>query len=416
MTPIRTLVLLLAALGLSAPAFAQDSNPCAPPSGDANPCANPCAPPSSDAKADSNPCANPCAKADAASVGTAPTSDVKPVDGGEWPEGMGLWEPATDTWSKEGMTRMLRIIEIQPIPGDFIADVEGMTEYKKANWAWFADDFDPQNYSSVAIAPVRNSLGRYHVTGQDLMAQRLWERVKVFGPKPWKKSMTQGTEGDLVLYMNIRAFKVTTTEFQVVAELIGVDKADHVVLKLQIEAGKSMTAQVVMGAMTGSMSAIPDEADQFEQIDATALEVSSRFHSALVGAYKSAKKGEPNFPMGPAQALPLKAEFMVDQQVENFGDALQKQVVELLAVANNVDEEIKLRRNAVLDLGKFGATGVVEGLKALAADKKQPKKLKQDIVWALGESGHPDAIGLIKGVKGVSGKIKSYAVTKIEEY
>jgi hypothetical protein len=315
-----------------------------------------------------------------------------------------LWNPASDAWSDAAIGEMVRTIQDAPIAGDFLADVE-MAPFGTADWAWFADDFDPDDYGSVALAPPRNSMGRYHATGQELLRDSLAKRMKTYGPTVWKKAYTEGTEADLVLYTNIRSLKLNKYEFQLVVELVAVDRDDRVVAQVQTLGGGAALAAAILNSAQGSVfGVIPNEKEQLDAVKGTIREIVSKLQGPFTGAYKRIKKGERTFPSGAAASLPLPRAQMIDQKADTLGPAVQEQVREQIAIV--LDEEAKTgaRRQAARNLGKIGSIAIVTELADFVTDKKANTKVRTDVVWALGEVGHPDALPLLKGAKGVSGK------------
>lgn len=332
-------------------------------------------------------------------------------------ESPAAFDAATTTWSREAMAVLVTSAKDIPLEGEFIGSGAGMQRYEGAQWAWFADGFDPAAYATIAVADARNSLGRYHVTGQDLFRDDLVGRLNRV--KAWKKKVTAGADADLVLFVNIRAYKVTMMDVDELVEVLAVDRAGNIQAKLQVRAGTSGTGEMIAGAImnggVGLAQAIPSEKDQFEYLLTASDEAAARVAGAFAAYAREFSKGKAPSG-GPAVALPNDRAWYVDPMQESFGAALQEQVATMLAVVQDPSASTDDRRDRAKDLGKIGASAVVPAFIALLGADDTPRKLREDIVWALGEIGHPDALEAIAAARGVGGKTKKYATTKITAY
>ncbi len=331
----------------------------------------------------------------------------------------GWWNPAENTWSRAGITTAFKKVKETPAPSVFLGDTSGMKNFSKAEWAWVASDFNPESYATVAVAPVSNSMGRYKVTGENLV--RTLEVDYLQGvTKKWKKKVTAGTSGDLVVYTNLHWFSTTANGVEYVVEVMGVDKSNNVQFKLQYLAGTSGTANMVMGAMSGGVggmvSSIPDDKDQFGYYTATAAEVGGILRTVLVDAAVGIKKGKNPPPMSAAVPLHIDVAALAPKQKEEFGPLLQKQIADLIAFANDPNGDVKDRGNALRDLGKIGATAAIPACEAYIQDPKAKNSIQENSAWALGEIGHADAMDTLSVAKGVDGFNVKAAITKITVY
>ncbi|MFN7146492.1 MAG: hypothetical protein ACK4YP_22145, partial [Myxococcota bacterium] len=164
------------------------------------------------------------------------------------PAADGWWDPARDAWSKDAVVATFKKVKEGVAPSAFLGDTSGMKKFSRVEWAWFAEGWNPDAYATVAVAPATNGMGRYKVTGEQLI-QDLQVQYLQGVTKKWKKKVVEGTEGDLVVYTNLRWFSTTANGVEYVVETLGVDKAGNVQFKLQYLAGSNGTAGMVMGAL-----------------------------------------------------------------------------------------------------------------------------------------------------------------------
>ncbi len=331
----------------------------------------------------------------------------------------GWWDPTRDAWSKDAVLASFKKVKEGVAPSTFLGDTSGMKSFSKAEWVWVAEGFAPETYKTVAVAPARNSMGRYKVTGEKLV-QNMQVAYLQGVSKAWKKNVTAGTEGDLVVYTNLRWFSTTANAVEYVVETVGVDKAGNAIFKLQYLAGTSGTANMVMGAMSGGVSgmvsAIPDDKDQFAYYTATTTEVGGILRTVLVDADRGIKKGKDLPPMGPAAPLGVDAASLLPAQTESFGPVLQKQVADLLAYVSEPANDVKDRADRLRDLGKIGAVATIPVAEAIIQDDKAKNSFQENAAWALGEIGHPDGLDTLSTAKGVDGFNVKCAITKISVY
>lgn len=331
----------------------------------------------------------------------------------------GWWDPARDAWSKDAIVGSLKKSKEMVAPSAFLGDTSGMQKFSKAEWAWFAEGFAPDTYKSVAVAPARNGMGRYKVSGEKLVQDMQIAYLQGV-TKSWKKKVTAGTEADLVVYTNLRYFSNTANAVEYLVETVGVDKAGNAVFKLQYLAGTSGTASMVMGAMSGGVSglvsAIPDDRDQFAYYTSTTAEVGGILKTTLIDAAVGIKKSKNQPPMGAAAPLGVDKANLLPTKAESFGPALQKQVDEWIAFVKDEANDVGDRSDRLRDLGKIGAVGTIPVAEAIIQDKKAKNSIQENAAWALGEIGHPDGVDTLTTAKGVDGFNVKAAITKITVY
>jgi hypothetical protein len=344
------------------------------------------------------------------------TSVASAEEGVEYPF---PWDPGAHQWSREAIENTYVRARETAVKSVFLGDVSAMRPYEGVDFAWFATDYDAENYSTVAVAPPTNGMGRYHVTGSEFIRDFLVSRLGAI--KPWKKNVTEGTQADLVVYVNIRYYTTTLKSTQYLAELLAVDKHGKVMIRLQDGPGKlsGAGAKMAMAGMSGGASgmavaSIPSEADQWAYLQTAGYKVGNDFHSAIASQRKAKKKGKP-YPLGAADEVVDEAATKLDAKAQNFGPELSAQVEAYLAIVQDERAELNERRDRVKDLGKIGALEAVPVFTEIIVDKNYERALRNDMVWALGEIGHPDALSAVEDAPGV-GKTKKYAAAKISEY
>lgn len=343
------------------------------------------------------------------------------------------FDPATDTWSREAMEDGAKAVKSGPLASAFLGDTSGMKPFTGAHQAWFADEFRMASYQAVVLEPWTNSLGRYHVTGQEVMRRSLADALN--GLKAWKGKViapqpgVAATGGDFTIYGNVHQFKNTANDVEYVLELVGVDSAGMVQFKLQDIIGSSGTAGIaVAGASALENSngnllsagfamamAMPTDRDQFEFYNLAAEEVARRVPSSIYSADKLLTKGKGDTPHSPAVALTTDRAGMVDAHTEAFGPALSAQVAEYLAVVTDPKAKDDDRADRLRDLGKIGALAAVPVAIALIQDDSVDNGVQENAAWALGEIGHPDALPVLEAAKGVDKFNLKAAITKITE-
>lgn len=331
----------------------------------------------------------------------------------------GWWDPARDTWSKDAVVASFKKVKEGVAPSAFLGDTSGMKSFSRVEWAWFAEGWNPDAYATVAVAPATNGMGRYKVTGEQLV-QDLQVQYLQGVTKKWKKKVVEGTEGDLVVYTNLRWFSTTANGVEYVVETLGVDKAGNVQFKLQYLAGVNGTAGMVAGALSngvsGLVSAIPDDRDQFAYYTTTATEVGGLLRTALVDGAAAFKKGKELPPSGPAAALHADKSTLLPAKTEQFGPALASQVDGWVAFVKDANNDVKDRSDRLRDLGKIGALAAIPVAEEIIRDPKAKNGLQENAAWALGEIGHADAMDTLSTAKGVDGFNVKAAITKITVY
>jgi len=345
----------------------------------------------------------------AALAADAPAAPL-PVDG--W------WDPARDVWSRDAVVNSFKLVKEGVAPSAFLGDTSGMANFSRVDWAWFASDFAPETYKTVSVAAPRNGMGRYKVTGDTLIQEAQIAYLQSV-TKGWKKKVTAGTGGDLVVYTNLRWFSTTANGVEYVVETVGVDKAGNAVFKLQYLAGTNGTANMVMGAISGGVgglvSAIPDDRDQFAYYATTTTEVGGLLRTALVDAAAAIKKGKNPPPM--SAAVPADVSTVAQPpRAEAFGPAVQAQVAGWIALVQDENADISDRCDRLRDLGKIGALATIPVAEAIIQDKKAKNSLQENAAWALGEIGHEDGLDTLESAKGVDGFNVKAAIVKITEY
>lgn len=344
------------------------------------------------------------------------------------------FDPATDTWSREAMEDGAKAVKTGPLASAFLGDESGMKPFTGAHQAWFADGFRMASYSAVVLAPWTNSLGRYHVTGQELLRNALADALN--GLKSWKGKViapapgVAATGGDFTIYGNVHQFKNTANDVEYVIEFIGVDGAGMVQFKIQDIVGSSGTAGIaVAGAsalqnsngnlLSAGMAmamAMPTDRDQFEFYNLAAAEIMRRVPSSIYTADKMLTKGKGDVPHSPAMALTMDPAGLVDAHAESFGPTLSAQVAEYVAVVTDPKAKEGDRADRLRDLGKIGALAAVPVAIAIIQDDEADNGLQENAAWALGEIGHPDALPVLESAKGVDKFNLKAAATKISEY
>jgi hypothetical protein len=346
------------------------------------------------------------------------------------------FDPAADVWSREALEDGARSVKSGPLPSDFLGGTSGMRPFTSSHQAWFADGFRLANYQAIVLPPWTNGMGRYHVTGQELLRRSLAEalsskvgawRGKVVAPP----ERTAVAGADLMVFGNVHQFKNSANDVEYVIELVGVDRAGMAQFKLQNIVGSSGTgAMAAAGAaafassdnlLSASLSAglamamaMPTDRDQFGFYDLAVEEVGRRIPAALVAADRQLTKGKGDVPHSPATALaPAMRE---DAQQENFGGPLSSQVAEYVAIVANPAAKPSDRADRLRDLGKIGALAAVPVAIAILQDDAADNRLQENAAWALGEIGHPDALPALESAKGVDRFNVKAAILKIREY
>ncbi len=344
------------------------------------------------------------------------------------------FDPATDTWSRDAMEDGARVVKDGPLPSAFLGDVSGMKPFTGAHQAWFADGFRLSSYNAVVLSPWTNSLGRYHVTGQELLRRALGDSLNAL--KAWKGKViapqpgVAATGGDFTIYGNVHQFKNTANDVEYVLEFIGVDSAGMVQFKIQDIVGSSGTAGIaVAGASALSNSngsllsagvamamAMPTDRDQFAFYELAAQEIERRVPSSIYTADKMLTKGKGDVPHSPAVALTMDRAGLQDARAESFGPTLAAQVAGYVAVVTDPKADEHDRADRLRDLGKIGALAAVPVAIAIIQDDEADNGLQENAAWALGEIGHPDALPVLETAKGVDKFNVKAAMDKINEY
>lgn len=346
------------------------------------------------------------------------------------------FDPSADVWSREALEDGAKAVKSSPIPSEFLGDTSGMRPYTSSHQAWFADGFRLTNYGAIVLPPWTNGMGRYHVTGQELLRRSLAEalsskvgawRGKVVAPP----GRTAVAGADLMVYGNVHQFKNTANDIEYVIELVGVDSAGMAQFKLQNIVGSSGTgAMAAAGAAAFASSgnllsaslnaglamamAMPTDRDQFGFYDLAVEEIGRRIPTALVAADRQLTKGKGDVPHSPATALA--SATREDAQQEHFGGPLSEQVAAYVATVVNPASSPSDRADRLRDLGKIGALSAVPVAIAILQDDAADSRLQENAAWALGEIGHPDALPALESAKGVDRFNVKAAIIKIREY
>lgn len=348
------------------------------------------------------------------------------------------FDPAIDTWSREALEDGAKAVKDAPLPSDFLGDTAGMKPYTAAHQAWFANGFQLANYGAVVLPPWTNAMGRFHVTGQELMRRALADAL---GDqlRPWRHKVLApeagmaATGADLTVYGNVHQFKNSANDVEMVLELVAVDKAGMVQFKIQDIIGSSGTGGIAAAGATAFAAsdnllsaslnaglamamAMPTDRDQFGFYTLLAEEVARRVPITLYTADRAIAKGKPNVPTSPAVAPGRPLDAMVDRHAESFGPALTAQVASYLAVVNDPAANDGDRADRLRDLGKIGALAAVPVAIAILQDEHADNHLQENAAWALGEIGSPDALPALEAAHGVDRFNVKAAITKIREY
>lgn len=343
------------------------------------------------------------------------------------------FDPATDTWSRDAMEDGVKAVKAGPLASAFLGDEAGMRPFTGANHAWFADGFRLASYHAVVLEPWTNSLGRYHVTGQESLRRSLADALGRL--KPWRGAVVApapgiaATGGDFTIYGNVHQFKNTANDVEYVIELIGVDAAGMVQFKIQDIIGSSgTTGMVVAGASAlqnsnGNMlsagmamaMAMPTDRDQFGFYALAAEEVARRVPSSLYVADRQLGKGKGDVSHSAAVALGVDRSVLVDTHAESVGPALAAQVQGFVAIVQDPSAKADDRADRLRDLGKIGALAAVPIAIAIIQDDEANNGLQENAAWALGEIGHPDALPVLQAAKGVDRFNVNAAISKITE-
>ncbi len=315
------------------------------------------------------------------------------------------------------MVDTFRAVKDRPLASAFLGSTAGMITYADARWVWFADGFDPASYGSVTVATPRNGMGRSHVVGDaPLQAGVIAGLGRV---KAWKKAVGEGTGGDLVVYLNLRAQNVTGLGVEQLVELVAVDGAGQVQARVQTLGGSSGLGGLILGGagagLLGVAAALPSEGDQYEFFPIAAASSAERLCGAFTTFARDQKKDR-----APANgaAFPLSGDAAdyAGGQPEQMGEALAAQVGELIAVVSDGGADEDARGKAARDLGHIGSEAMLAPFGALLADAKAlPKALREHLTWALGDLGHPDGAPMLESAAGLPGKAKKFALAKIAE-
>lgn len=325
------------------------------------------------------------------------------------------WSPRAQAWEKEKVIGMFKAMKERPLASEFLGSNQGMIEYADVRWAWFAEGFDTDAFSSVSVAAPRNGTGRQHVVGSRVLQAQLVAQLQRV--KPWKKVVTAGEDGELTLYVNVRAHHANMLGIEDMVEVVGVDKSDKVVVRLQVLNGTGGAAAAAVGMALNPMSALPSETDQYNYITTQNMTLAGRITSAFGEHNKETKKGKAPS-MGAAEALRHERSWYADQGTEAFGDAVASQVAELTTFILDTSGDVGERRDAAKKLGSIGSSSAFAAFNtSLTSDdtKGYPKALRDDVAWAIGEIGHSDGVAIIEAGQKVSGKTAKYALSKITE-
>ncbi len=347
------------------------------------------------------------------------------------------FDPATDAWSREALEDGAKAVKTAPLPTPFLGDEQFMRPFTGAHQAWFADGFQLAKYHHIVLPTWSNSLGRYHVTGQELLRRSLGTALGAM--KPWRGGVaapaanTAGTampSGDLTIYGNIHQFKNTANDVEYVIELLAVDNAGLIQFKLQDIIGTSGTAGMAVAGATAYQASngnplsaglamamsMPTDRDQFNFYGMAGDEIQRRIPATLLAADKSIAKNKPDCPHSAAVPLTVAPAGLMAANSEAFGPTLADQVASYIAIVNDPKADMGDRRDRLRDLGKIGARAAVPVAIAIIQDDKADNKLQENAAWALGEIGHPDGLPALQAAHGVDGFNVKAAITKISEY
>lgn len=337
--------------------------------------------------------------ADAARRAKAPEPPPPPP-----PQPDGWFDPARDAWSPEALRTALTQLDSKAAPSKFLGDTTAMARFTPIEWAWFADGFEPEDYTTVAVASPTNGMGRFHLVGELLLRDEQVTALRGV-TKAWKKAEA-GTEAPLVVYTNLRWALTSELGAAWVVENLGVDADKNVVFRTQ---------SLVGAAPPLGTAAVPDDKTRFGYLAEAADEASADLAAALKAAGEATRAGT-TLPHGPPVRLHCERADLMSRRAEAFGPAIQAQVHDAVFAAADTSVALDVRIQRVERLGALGAAAGVPLVTSILLDETLDAKLRAAAAWSAGEIGHPNALPTLEKVKGVDSYRVKTAVTKIDRY
>ncbi|MDP2304934.1 MAG: HEAT repeat domain-containing protein [Pseudomonadota bacterium] len=321
------------------------------------------------------------------------------------PKPDGWWAPGRDPWSVDALRTSLRQLEDKPAPSAFLGEIGGLARGPSADWAWFAEGFDPDRYATVSVAPPRNGMGRYELVGEQLLRDAEVRALREV-TRAWRKADV-GTDGELVVYTHLRWALTSELGVAWVVENLGVDADKKVVFR----------AQYLAGAAPPGAGDVPDARTRFAYLAEVADEAGAELGSALTAAGDASRaKTGPQPGAGPPAPLHVERSALVSPRAESFGPALAAQIAEAVAAAQDASAPLEARIERVTLLGHLGAAAGVPVLCRIILETSLDPSLRAAAVWAAGEIGHPNALPTLEKARGVDPYLVRTAITKIDLY